>query len=104
MKTAHAGFPKQYLLNLMKDMPGGVSMTLQATVDGISLTAMGYKYNSGKVLFFIATEGAGSSAAGHPYVATFPDRLGNKCTREVYRPALIGTYFDSSPKVRFSLR
>ena len=40
---------------------------------GRSLLAIGYKYNYRKVLVFIASEGAGSTEPGDPYLSSFPD-------------------------------
>ena len=36
---------------------------------GIALLAIGYKYNCRKVVGFIATEGAGSTALGDTYLS-----------------------------------
>ena len=33
------------------------------------LLAIGYKYNSYKVLYFVATEGSGSTTYGNPYLS-----------------------------------
>ena len=44
---------------------------------GIKLMAIGYKYNSRKVLGFIATEGDGSTEPGDPYLSSFPDIYSN---------------------------
>ena len=60
----------------MKDYPGGSYLVLKSTprVPGESpLLAIGYKYNSRKVLLFIATEGSGSTEPGDPYLSRFPD-------------------------------
>ena len=40
---------------------------------GITLLAVGYKYNSREVLGFITTEGAGSTEPGDPYLSRLPD-------------------------------
>ena len=64
------------LEQLMKDYPGGSYLVLNSaprvSVDR-SLMAIGYKYNSGKVLVFIATEEDGSTEPGNPYLSCFPD-------------------------------
>jgi hypothetical protein len=103
VKTGHAGFPKVELQTLMADMPGGVWAVLKsdpANTGGVPLLVIGYKYNTKKVLFFITTVGAGSTAPGKPYIAAFPESYGNQCTRRVARPVIITTCFDNSPKVR----
>ena len=45
---------------------------------------------------FIETRGAGSTNAGEPYEARFPDKFGNVCTRHVVGPAVVSNYFNYS--------
>ena len=69
------GFCLFTLENLMKYWLGGSYLVMKSTPrvpGGRSLLAIGYKYNSRKVLGFIATEGAGSNASGDPYLFRFP--------------------------------
>ena len=64
----------------MKDCPGGSYLVLKSTPrfpGERPLLAIGYKYNSSKVLGFIATEGAGSTAQGDSYLSRFPDIYSN---------------------------
>ena len=71
VKTSHKGFCLATLEKLMKDWPGGSYLVLKSTprFPGESpLLAIGYKYNSRKVLVFIATEGAGSTEPGDIYL------------------------------------
>ena len=42
---------------------------------GVNVVAVGYKYNSKKVLFFVMTKGAGSTEPGEPYVIQFTSPL-----------------------------
>ena len=75
-KTGHKGFCLATLEKLMKYWPGGSYLVLKSTprFPGESLLlAIGYKYNSRKVLVFIATEGAGSTEPGDTYLSHFPD-------------------------------
>ena len=58
------------------------------------LLAIGYKYNSRKVLGFIATEGAGITEPGDPYLSFFPNMYSNVSVRPVVRPHLLGSYFN----------
>jgi hypothetical protein len=52
----------------MKNWPGGMSLLMEATTSkGVKLLAIGYKYNSSKVLCFVATKNAGSTVLGEPY-------------------------------------
>ena len=58
------------------------------------LLAIGYKYNSRKVLEFISTEGYGSTESGDPYLSSFPDMYYNVSVHPVVRPHLLGSYFN----------
>ena len=98
VKTSHKGFCLATLEKLMKDWPGGSYLVLKSTprFPGESpLLAIGYKYNSRKVLGFIATEGAGSTEPGDPYLSRFPDIYSNVSVRPVVRPHLLGRYFNA---------
>ena len=64
--------------------------------EGIPLVCIGYKYNKGKILLLVMSKGAGSTVAGNPYHAKFPDRYGNVCVRYVERPKCLATYFERS--------
>ena len=82
----------------MKDWPGGSYLVLKSTprFPGESpLLDIGYKYNSNKVLGFIATEGAGSTEPGDPYLSCFPDIYSTVSVRPVVRPHLLGRYFNA---------
>ena len=62
------------LENLMEDWPGGSYLVLKSTPifpGERPLLAIGYKYNSRKVLGFISTEGAGSTEPGDPYLSLY---------------------------------
>jgi len=49
-----------------------MNLALEATASReVRLIAVGYKYNSSKVLCFVATNKAGSTIAGDPYSAHF---------------------------------
>ena len=64
------------LEQLIKDRTGGSYLVLKSTpiVPGDTpLMAIGYKYNYRKVLGFIATEEAGSTELGDPYLTRSPD-------------------------------
>ena len=72
----------------MKDFPGGLQIVLEICID--------YKYNKLKVLTFVLTRGTGSTIAGRPYQARFPDIYGNVHTWDVARPYVISRYFNYS--------
>jgi hypothetical protein len=65
----------------------------QSPVHKKIILAIGYKYNSRKVLCFVASENAGNTLAGEPYRARFKDNNSNLVSRPVDRPHLISTYF-----------
>ena len=70
----------------MKDWLGGSYLVLKSTPrfpSEIPLLAIEYKYNSRKVLGFIATGGAGSTEPGDPYLSRFPDIYSNVSVRPV---------------------
>ena len=100
IKTNHWNFPKQQLEDIMNEWPSGSSLVLEChRPNGVVLLAIGYKYNSRKVLCFVATKDAGMTKLGDPYNAKFPDQYGNVKVREVDRPAIVSTYFQVSNKV-----
>ena len=83
----------------MKDYPGGTWIIMQGTCQrtNVELVSYGYKYNTKKVLTFVATVGAGSSRRGNqPYKAGYNDTYGNVCYRDVGRPQILCTYFNHS--------
>ena len=93
VKTSHKGFCLATLEKFMKDWPGGSYFVLKSTPrfpGEIPLLAIGYKYNSRKVLGFIATEGAGSTEPGDPYLSRSPDIYLNVSVRPVVSPHLLG--------------
>ena len=93
VKTAHARFPKAWLLDTMKDMTSGTAVFLEITIDNVVLVAIGYRYNRRKTLFFIATRGAGATTSGVPFTTWFHDTYGNRVERYVDRPAVLSRYF-----------
>ena len=81
----------------MKDWMGGSYLVMKSTPRFPCvgpLLAIGYKYNSRKVLGFIATEGGGITEAGDPYLSRFPDIFSNISVYPVVRPHLLGRYFN----------
>ena len=86
------------LEKLMKDCPGGSYFVMKSNprfpVDR-PLLAIGYKYNSRKVLGFISTEGAGSTEPGDPYLSCFPDIYSNVSVFRVVCPHFLGRYLNA---------
>ena len=82
----------------MKDCPRGSYIVLNITPrfpGERPLLAIGYEYNSRKVLGFIDTEGVGSTEPGDPYLSHLPDIYSNVSVSPVIRPHLIGRYFNA---------
>ena len=73
---------------------------------GRPLIAVGYKYNTRKVLYFVVTENAGSTKTGIPHLSKYPDQFTNVAIRPVARPLFMSKSFydvnevDSSKKSR----
>ena len=61
----------------------------------IPLIDIGYKYNSRKVLGFIATQGTGCTEPGDPYLSNLPDIYSNVSVRPVVHTCLIGGYVNA---------
>lgn len=101
LKTSSALFPKTELEEKMKEYPSGAYLVMECVSPkgGHALVAIGYKYNKRKVLCFLATKSAGTTKAGTPYIAKFPDSMGNTCERAVPRPTVISEYFADSNKI-----
>ena len=57
------------------------------------LIAIGYKYNSRKVLSFVATSGAESTTLGIPYLLKYPEQFSNVSILPVARPHLMSIFF-----------
>ena len=90
VKTAHALYPKKYIEKALEGGPGGIWIVMKGThTNGKALVAVGYMYSSRKTLFFIATEGAGSTRAGDPYEMKWADEWGNIQVRNVQRPEML---------------
>ena len=61
----------------------------------IPIMSIGYKYNYGKFLGFIATEGAGSTEPVNPYLPRFPDIYSNFSVRPAARTHFLGNYINA---------
>ena len=78
VKNNSALYPKAFIEEKLKECPGGVHIVLKGRhPNGHNLVAIGYRYSSKKTLFFIMTEGAGSTTPGKPYQMKFTDEYGN---------------------------
>jgi hypothetical protein len=98
VKTSHSLFPKKKALeDKLKTWLGGMNLTLEATTSKVvRLIAVGYKYNSSKVLCFVETKNEGLTVAGDPYRARFLDDPDNLISRPVNCPELISKHFQWS--------
>ena len=82
----------------MKYLQGGSYLVRKITprfTGGIPPLAIGYKYNSIKVVGFISTEGVGITEPGDPFLSRFPDIYSNVSVRPVVLPHLLGRYFNA---------
>ena len=97
VKTIHKWFCLSTLEKSLKDWPGGSYLVMKSTLivtGGRPLIYIGYEYNSRKVLCFIATEGAGSTEPGDPYLYNSPGIYSNVSVPPVVRPHLICRNFN----------
>ena len=86
VKTNTKGFFKETIEKLTKNWPAGSYLVLRSKpmVPGVRpLIAIGYKYNTRKVLYFIVTENSGSTNNGIPYLSKYPDQFINVAIRPV---------------------
>ena len=93
VKTAHKHFPKDFLETNLTGTGAGTTLVLTATIGGVRMNAIGYKYaRSKKAQFFIATVGD-FDTAWKPYIARFKDVLMNTVSRPVPRPRVLAVYY-----------
>jgi hypothetical protein len=62
----------------------------------VKLMAIGYYYSRNTILYFIATENAGSTVEGTPYLMKYTDDYGNVHERQVEQPDIISNFYASS--------
>ena len=97
IKTGHRFFPKEYIEQTLAPLPAGARIVLTATVEGVALVALGYKYNRKKVLSFVMTRGAGRTTDGEPYIQKYCSKTTRQVRqRSVGRPHIISQYFRHS--------
>jgi hypothetical protein len=97
IKTGHALFPAKFLDKELAKAPVGCWITMAGKGPrGTNLLAIGYKYNSKRVLKFVAMTDAGYTKAGTPYNMRFTDAYSNVCIHKVQRPIIISTFFNDS--------
>jgi hypothetical protein len=99
IKTGHALYPAKFMEEKLKEAPGGCCITMKGKgPSGTDLLAIGYTYNSKRVLKFVATSDAGSTKAGTPYDMKFCDLYNNVCVCvcRVDRPAIVSQLFGDS--------
>jgi hypothetical protein len=99
VKTSHARYPKKFIEETMLDWPAGSHLVLGATVNGVELLAIGYKYNKRKVMCFLSTKSSGHTKPGKSYEAKWKDENGNSRSRLVPRPFVVSEYFNNCNKI-----
>ena len=98
LKTSHRGFFLAKFEMLMKKWPGGSYLVVKSTpsVPGDRPNiSIGYKYNSRKVQGFIATEWAGITEPGDPYLSRYPENYYNVSVLPVVLSHLLGRYYNA---------
>ena len=94
VKTSHAKFPKQWILDKMKGKKRGEHVMLWAEnpgTPGTAFMAVGYRYNYKKVVLSITSRGMTTS--GKPYRAAHVDEHSNLIPKYVKRPEVMSKYF-----------
>ncbi len=89
-------FPKRALECLLANKPGGCHAVFKGydPVSDRKLVAVGWKFNTGKVLTFLATDGINSTLPSpNPYKIRFSDEYGNLRFQEIPRPKLVEQHF-----------
>ena len=102
IKMNAAWYPKDKIESIMKKWPSGSHLVLEcaAPKTNVKLIAIGHKCNSHKVLCFVMTKNAGSTAPSiRPCVAKFVDPFGDVKQRNVPRPEVLSTHFAHSNAV-----
>ena len=82
----------------MKYWPGGSYLVLEINprvLGDIPLMAIGYKYNSRKIIGFIATEGDGITEPVDPYLSCFPGIYSDVSVVPVVFPHVLGRYLNT---------
>ena len=93
LKGASSLAPMAELEEKLRGFPGGSHLEMKAEHEGVRLMFVAYKYNGKDTLYFVAPEGAATTAAGVPYMTKWPDEHRNVLSRAVPRPALPSRYF-----------
>ena len=87
-----------YIIKLIKYWLVGSYLVIKSTPRvpcGRPIVAIGYKYNSRKVLGFIATKGDGSTEPGDLYLSLFTDIYYNVSVRPIIYPQMLDRYFNA---------
>ncbi len=102
IKTNNNWYPKAEIEKKKKNWPSGSHLVLKCITPGtgVELIALGYKYNTRKVLCFIMTKDAGATANGtNPYIAKFGDGHGNVNQRQVNRSDVLSLVLGSADRI-----
>jgi Transposase IS4 len=96
VKNSHSKYPKAFLEQTMAEWPGGSHLVLEATIDGVGVVAVGYKYKKKRVNCFIFSKGSGHTEPGECYEVKWKDENGNTRHRNVPRPQVVANYYKFS--------
>ena len=89
VKKNTKGSCKETIEKLKKDCPGGSYLVLRTNTivpRGRPLIAIGYKYNTRKVIYFIVTDNTGITQTGIPCLSKYPEQFTNVEIFPVARP------------------
>ena len=98
VKINKKGFSKDAIEKTTKDWPGGFYLMLKIkyVVPGDRpIIAIGCKYKAKKVIYLIATEDAGITKFGIPYLYKYPENFYNVSIHPVSHPLVMSRLFGS---------
>ena len=98
LKMSYEGFCLDTFRKLMKECPEGSYLVMKIILgfpDDRPLMALRYKYNSRVFVWFISTQGGGSTEPGVPYLSRFPDNCSNVSICLAVHPLVLGNYFNA---------
>ena len=98
VKTRHKGYPKVFIEDAMKGMPGGMHLVMNGVnrVTGEKLVAVAYWYSTQKTLSFIMTPGAGTTRKGTPYEMKYATDCDNVGGQFVDHLEVLSKFFEES--------
>ena len=95
IKNGKKRFPKHWIEAQLEGKSAGTYVVLTATVEGVELVALGWKYHRKSTVCFVTTRGAGSTRVDpeSPHVMRWRNERGDASSRDIQRPEVVGAYY-----------